>query len=771
VIQEIELNLFVPSPELLVRLASGPTPLGVRASPPRIKALRETFFDTPDQVLRRRGMTCKLRQVEGEEPSVVVTVGESPDSLGITSRSRLTAAAIGVGVFETLRGDSEPAIQLRKFVEPSKLRPQIALDIQRLGRVFRGGLLLSPVLLLFFDRITVQMAGNTTVFHELRIRRRRKGGPLIQDLAQNLRDEHHLFPDGLTTLQRAYRILAMERKTSDPELSPYALSLALSLFRDGQLALQNRGSTLSIPTFRGSGEDAARALASDLLGNPDLRLLRLGTTEPRAGRPMVEVWTVPDPELPAEAPGEGSKLVWRSWHRILEEVGHEELRDPTLVSSLLLLTRRRLLGQIPWIPRFVSPDETSIREGESAEDQILVSEDTPETPSGGGPGAFELEPELQALAGFLPLLREVEDGGRPLPDRLRSASEISKSLSSLINTDVTRLKGQVLSATVEKETDTPLQLLDLISIRVRGITDRLYQCLNEDLLPALEESGVQVRPWTGLMNKDRRAILEHFSSRYLPSMQVAPEWGPAFIPDMPLEGCAVGLLARSSEGEGTRFFHIVLDPETPAFLPIPGTSTVLPLEEVVRGYFLTEHPALERAQTYLFRFMTGGVMVRELVPRPEPMPAEEGMSPEEPRRGWEGEDLEAESRGYFRTGAFPVPSRGSETEDPDSASSPSPPGAGEARADPTLVPELSQAHPAPPPAPPPAPEYRRVRQSVVVRVLARKRMPESVQAQLLRALERQVSRRIPLIGWSDLYPVTGPLDLSGLDELMQLPGD
>ena len=172
-IRETELNLFVPSPELLVRLASGDRPLGVRAGPPRIKSIRETFFDTPDQTLRRRGMTCKLRQVEGEEPSVVVTVGEGPDSEGITSRSRLTAAAIGAGVFETLRGESEPAAQVQKFVDPTQLRPQIALDIQRLGRVYRGGIFLKPVLLLFFDRITVEAGGTTSVFHELSVRRRR----------------------------------------------------------------------------------------------------------------------------------------------------------------------------------------------------------------------------------------------------------------------------------------------------------------------------------------------------------------------------------------------------------------------------------------------------------------------------------------------------------------------------------------------------------------------------------------------------------------------
>ena len=48
-IRETELSLYVPSPELIVRLASGDKPLGISAGPPRIKSSRETFFDTPDE--------------------------------------------------------------------------------------------------------------------------------------------------------------------------------------------------------------------------------------------------------------------------------------------------------------------------------------------------------------------------------------------------------------------------------------------------------------------------------------------------------------------------------------------------------------------------------------------------------------------------------------------------------------------------------------------------------------------------------------------------
>jgi hypothetical protein len=69
---------------------------------------------------------------------------------------------------------------------------------------------------------------------------------------------------------------------------------------------------------------------------------------------------------------------------------------------------------------------------------------------------------------------------------------------------------------------------------------------------------------------------------------------------------------------------------------------------------------------------------------------------------------------------------------------------------------------------PPVVHIQESRQSVVVRVLAPRKMPEAYQAQLLRALERQVSRRNPLIGWSDLYPVPGALELGSLDQLLDL---
>ena len=170
---------------------------------------------------------------------------------------------------------------------------------------------------------------------------------------------------------------------------------------------------------------------------------------------------------------------------------------------------------------------------------------------------------------------------------------------------------------------------------------------------------------------------------------------------------------------------MVLRKDPPSFLPVPGTTFVVPLEEVIKGYFLAQLPELERAEAFTFRFTTGAATVRERAPQPGPPALEPDgeveMDPATPAVG----DPEAPA-------------------DMDQANS--------SESDPVDA----------------LPLFLETRQSVVVRVIANRRMPESYQAQLLRALERQVSRKDPLIGWSDLYPVTGPLELSGWDRLLDL---
>lgn len=737
-IRETELNVFVPSPELLVRLASGDRPLGFATGPPRIRVIRETYFDTPDQALRRRGMTCKMRQEEGREPDIVVTVGEGPDQEGITSRTRLTASAVGIGFFETLRGDSEPAAQVSKFVDPGTLRPQIALDIQRLSRIHRSGILRRPVLTLNFDRINVQLGARSSVFHEIRVRRRRSVGPRIRDLGQRLRDEHHLFPDGLSTLQRAYRILTVEKKTEDSNLSPYALSLVLVPFSRGRVGLLRRGGAFCVPSFRGSGEDAARALTADLGMTEDVELLRLGTTEFRSGRPVVELWAAPEASFgnDDEAARAREGMAWYPWYELLVRVGRPDLQDPNLLSALLLLTRRKMLGQLSWIPPYPGP-APRVPEAADSPPPPKTPEEESEAPDSEEP----LPRQLERLDGLLPPLATLEDGDRSLAARLEGVSILHRELTSFFRDEVTRLKGLVLSG--ESSVPEPIsstRLLDLVSVRVRSMVDRMHQAFQEELLPELEARDVHLRRWVGLMHEDRRSLLEEFTERFLPQMEVGEEWGPAFTPEMPSAGCAAGVATWDPATSQARFFHVALAEDVPSFFRVPGSTMIVPLGEVVRGLVFRRHPELEQAETFLFRFLTEEGVVRRSVTRPpEEEEEEEGEGTE--AGGDAGTENGPEGKGES-------PGRVEETE--------------ESREDRRETKEREEG-PRKTKNEEGLRETEEFSETLVVRVSVERAMPESQQAQLLRALERQVTLKNPLVGWSDVYALPGPLDLEGLE--------
>ena len=264
--------------------------------------------------------------------------------------------------------------------------------------------------------------------------------------------------------------------------------------------------------------------------------------------------------------------------------------------------------------------------------------------------------------------------------------------------------------------------LPLLSIRIRGIIDRLYTCFDRDLSPALAEKGIQFRTWDGLMNADRVSLLDHFAEEHLPGMMVAPEWGPSFVSEMPKAGCAMGLLAHGGDEGALRFFHLVLGKDPPSFLAVPGTTTVLSIGEVVRGFFLSRFPELERTECHMFRFTTGSATIRD----PEP-----GAWLEDQQL----EDQEEETVPEERT----------------------PPG-GTGIVDARGQPIRSS----------PKGGFVETRQSVIVRVLANRTMPERDQAQLITALERQVGPRNTLVGWGDFYPVTGPLGLARVGRLNEL---
>jgi len=178
------------SGEQLDALAFAPRLSGLRLDGPRRSLHRDLYLDTPDESLRRRGVTCRFRiGVSGENMlSLRVRPVGSEDGLRVES-------AISSGeTAKALAEDSEVTRRLRAIVDPSLLQSRFELEVERLTRVGIRDLLRRPGIELHFDRVTIRRGAVARTFHTMCGHVRRGGDAPLRRLAGTLEGEYQLQP-------------------------------------------------------------------------------------------------------------------------------------------------------------------------------------------------------------------------------------------------------------------------------------------------------------------------------------------------------------------------------------------------------------------------------------------------------------------------------------------------------------------------------------------------------------------------------------------------
>src|SRR3989454_4072282 len=141
---------------------------GLRSGPPRLSFHRELYCDTPQGDLRRRGVRCCIR-FDVEDRRWLALDGRDG---AVHCEARVTELEPP----DILLGASEPARRLRALADPSRLEPQVELDVDRRLRVAHFPALPLSQFVFAYDSVTVRGGGATPVFHELVLWRRR-GAP------------------------------------------------------------------------------------------------------------------------------------------------------------------------------------------------------------------------------------------------------------------------------------------------------------------------------------------------------------------------------------------------------------------------------------------------------------------------------------------------------------------------------------------------------------------------------------------------------------------
>ncbi|MGH7699463.1 MAG: CYTH domain-containing protein, partial [Gemmatimonadales bacterium] len=155
--------------ELLNRLAEEPPPLGLRAGPLGQSFHRDVYFDTPDEALARRGITCRLRYRVDDRRSLALAMRGVAEGVLIRPGAVFETEVAEIEAAAVFAGTSEPARRLRALVDPARLQAVTAVETDRRSRPARAGWFGVPFAF-WYDRSTVSSGARSRSYHELGFR-------------------------------------------------------------------------------------------------------------------------------------------------------------------------------------------------------------------------------------------------------------------------------------------------------------------------------------------------------------------------------------------------------------------------------------------------------------------------------------------------------------------------------------------------------------------------------------------------------------------------
>lgn len=560
-----EVKWDVASPELLRTLLASPLPCDLSESPPTRAFYRDIYYDTADGSLAHRNVTCRFRLGADDRRSLKLRFASPRESfVSVVPELELQAA---------LTGTSEAARRLRGLVEPADLQPLAELEVERAVRTASGRWPWNGRFRFAYDAVTVRHAGLTRGFQELKIRRLRAGQPALEQVTAALQRTPGLRLILEGKLARAQRLLAsLEGEALARSLGSGRAVTVLAL-DGGAIAFQRDGDVLRLPLAEGQGEAATRHLLQATFGSAVGDLALLGTATGRGTGRFQEVWLVRRVRLDGDP---AQEIEWVPAAEVTARAGGPGFQDADTVSALAVAMRSELLrdGE-PAAP--VRRPRPSIPPAVSAEEAALLLDD-----------------DLSLLEFQLRVLALAEDPATPLLERLNFLAIVSANLDEFYMVNAGALK--------RGGSDEEEARLEAIGIRVRALLDRQQRVVAE-CLAGVAAAGVRVTTWAALDPASRALLEAQFRHEIFPLLTPrAITVSPGFpVPLMPQLTLLLAVVLQDVQAGPLHFAYLRLPERLPRLLPVPGSSDLIPLEEVVRANLQLLYPGRVMEGAWLFR--------------------------------------------------------------------------------------------------------------------------------------------------------------------------
>lgn len=214
-----------------------------------------------------------------------------------------------------------------------------------------------------------------------------------------------------------------------------------------------------------------------------------------------------------------------------------------------------------------------------------------------------LNADLSRLAYNDRILQLASDDNVPLLERLRFLTYCSHNLDEFFMSRVGFLRDQLDAQVVTRTPDglTPAERLTAIRAAAGRHLDRIYACLNEQLLPALQEHGIAIESYRSLSVEEQAPLRDHFLRL------VAPLLTPiALDPGHPFPFLANGALnvaAVLESGGGEHLALMKIPPSLPRFFQLPDGRRFVPIGSLIAANLPYFFPSLGIVRSTLFRFL------------------------------------------------------------------------------------------------------------------------------------------------------------------------
>lgn len=191
----------------------------------------------------------------------------------------------------------------------------------------------------------------------------------------------------------------------------------------------------------------------------------------------------------------------------------------------------------------------------------------------------------------------------PLLERAKFLAIFASNLDEFFQVRVAGLKEQVnagVDATSHDGRTAGEQLAAIRDdvIRLLGEQHRLFA---DELLPALEAEGIAIRRWSQLDELERKSLDRVFDEHIFPvltPLAVDPGHPFPYISNLSL---SLAVSVRDPETGEKRFARVKVPSNLDRFVPLPGTTTYVALEDLIAAHLDELFPGMVIAECAAFR--------------------------------------------------------------------------------------------------------------------------------------------------------------------------